>query len=90
MSIIQTNNDKIHESLDAIKRLLDPKNVESTCKRINLPYNRIVFGAPGTGKSYKLQKDSEVFVNQSQIKMDVQTLIKTEVMAAKEKKNFKA
>ena len=31
--------------------------------RSDLPYNRIVFGAPGTGKSYKLHSDSAVFHN---------------------------
>lgn len=31
---------------------------EMKCKK---PKNRIVFGAPGTGKSYKLEKDSKVF-----------------------------
>lgn len=30
---------------------------------INLPHNRIVFGAPGTGKSYKLNEDKQLFNN---------------------------
>lgn len=29
--------------------------------KIDRPYNRIIFGAPGTGKSYKLKKDQEKY-----------------------------
>ena len=34
---------------------------EDEPKEIDFPYNRIVFGAPGTGKSYKLNQDKEIF-----------------------------
>ena len=33
------------------------------CKDKIKSYNRIVFGAPGTGKSFQLNKDSEVFID---------------------------
>ena len=35
--------------------------------RLDLPYNRIVFGAPGTGKSYKLKRESATIENQKRI-----------------------
>lgn len=54
------------------------------------PRNRIIFGAPGTGKSYQLKKESEVFTNQEEIKTDITTQIQAEVNAARDKKNFKA
>lgn len=34
---------------------------ETTESRVDKPYNRIVFGAPGTGKSYRLKVDAKVF-----------------------------
>lgn len=30
--------------------------------KIDKPHNRIIFGAPGTGKSHMLNKDSKVFI----------------------------
>lgn len=34
---------------------------EKNASKIDRPYNRIIFGAPGTGKSYELKKDQENF-----------------------------
>ena len=67
-------NDGIGENLDMIKTLLDldsqsgdnDQNVDdkfgfSYDTTVSIPYdnNRIVFGAPGTGKSFNLQRDFE-------------------------------
>lgn len=55
---------EIANQLDTIKNMLikDNKvcsNVE--LKKIDKPYNRIVFGAPGTGKSYRINSDIEEY-----------------------------
>lgn len=63
-------NSKINENLDDIKKLLelDTSNYNMTkatfnityktkINNTNFPYNRIIFGAPGTGKSYTLNKE---------------------------------
>lgn len=39
------------------------KNIKINSSLINKPYNRIIFGAPGTGKSYFLEKEREVLGN---------------------------
>lgn len=46
---------------------------------IKIPRNRIIFGAPGTGKSYKLKEESSVFTNQESIKTDITQQIKDEI-----------
>ena len=51
---------EIVNQLDNIKKMLinDKKeysNIEEI--KINKPHNRIIFGAPGTGKSYKINKE---------------------------------
>lgn len=46
----------------------DNTTVQSEGKDIDFPYNRIVFGAPGTGKSHTLDQDSKVFgMNQERV-----------------------
>ena len=47
----------------ALTNFLSSKNTSQSdeIKDIDRPYNRIVFGAPGTGKSYRLNRDKELF-----------------------------
>lgn len=42
----------------------DKKN-EDAAEKLLLPYNRILFGAPGTGKSYKLKQEQEEYFDDS-------------------------
>lgn len=35
--------------------------VETTAERLPLPFNRILFGAPGTGKSFQLKQDQQAY-----------------------------
>ena len=51
---------------------------------INQSRNRIIFGAPGTGKSHKLKEDSEQFENQEPIESDEKDIIKQEIIEANE------
>lgn len=51
---------------------------------IPFPHNRIIFGAPGTGKSHKLKEDSEQFENQEPIESDEKDIIKQEIIEANE------
>lgn len=53
-------------------------------KDISFPHNRIIFGAPGTGKSHKLKEDSEQFENQEPIESDEKDIIKQEIIEANE------
>lgn len=47
---------------DAIEENSNPIEFTPTIDdEINLPHNRIVFGAPGTGKSFRLKEDSKKF-----------------------------
>lgn len=62
MNMTQSNNDKIQESISIIQRTLNPVSSDNT--KIQYPLNRIVFGAPGTGKSNRLKDQSSVFENQ--------------------------
>ena len=62
----------------------------NTNEKIDKAFNRIIFGAPGTGKSHKLEEESAVFINQEIVKTDISTQIKNEVNSAKDKKNFKS
>ncbi|WP_304103393.1 AAA family ATPase [Methanobrevibacter ruminantium] len=55
---------------NAIKQTIDPietesQEEESESEIINIDFsrNRIVFGAPGTGKSYRLEEDRKIFGN---------------------------
>lgn len=41
--------------------LIEDKGVELPPQVIDKPHNRIIFGAPGTGKSHKLLKESELY-----------------------------
>ena len=54
--------------------------------KIDKPYNRIIFGAPGTGKSHKLDEDSTLFTNQELIPIDdngnIEQQIKDEISFA--------
>ncbi len=46
----------IGDKINEIKNLLNicDEHEERKCNKILNSYNRIIFGAPGTGKSYKL------------------------------------
>ena len=60
------NKDKEHFNsvVDDIKKLYDLiKGDISNCEKSDFPRNRIIFGAPGTGKSYKLNKDKDNLLN---------------------------
>ena len=47
---------------DSIEEYTAPVELDSLMDdEIDLPHNRIVFGAPGTGKSFKLNKDKNLF-----------------------------
>lgn len=52
---------------NAVKQTVDIEPPEDTIDdpiiNIEFSHNRIVFGAPGTGKSYRLEKDREIFGN---------------------------
>lgn len=48
---------------------------------INAALNRIIFGAPGTGKSHKLEIESESFINQKSVQTDIDQQIKDEIAA---------
>lgn len=51
-----------HIELDPIEENLNHTESDSIVdNEINLPHNRIIFGAPGTGKSFELNKDKEKF-----------------------------
>ncbi|WP_394899552.1 AAA family ATPase [Clostridium paraputrificum] len=55
---------EIANQLDNIKKMLiNDNNVcsKSEVIKIDKPYNRIVFGAPGTGKSYKINSDIDQY-----------------------------
>lgn len=43
---------------------------------IDASYNRIIFGAPGTGKSYRLEEEALVFTNQSSTEDRTETFYK--------------
>lgn len=53
--------------------------------KIPFPFNRILFGAPGTGKSHKLKNDSSSFINQEKIK--IEELIQNEINEASTSKD---
>lgn len=41
--------------------------------------NRIIFGAPGTGKSHRLDEEAKAFEKQEQVKIDIESQIKDEI-----------
>jgi hypothetical protein len=60
------NIEKLHQSLIKSMEVIDEENekFEENQHEIDLPgkpHNRILFGAPGTGKSYILEQNKEVF-----------------------------
>lgn len=74
IGIYFANRDMLHGISRIQRTLLTEENGsyeknELTNKEIrNFPYNRIVFGAPGTGKSHTLDLDSKVFgLNQERV-----------------------
>ena len=50
---------------------------KTTVEDFTFPHNRITFGAPGTGKSHTLKKDSTVFENQNVVD-DIEAKIKNQ------------
>ena len=71
------------------KFIVDDDSIESKTEQvltetIEKPHNRIIFGAPGTGKSNKLKEDSEQFENQEPIESDEKDIIKQEIIEANE------
>ncbi len=66
--------------MDEIEILEDDMQ-EKENKNTNESLNRIIFGAPGTGKSHKLKKESESFIKQKSIKTDITQQIKDEISA---------
>ena len=60
---------------------------KSFVKDIEKPYNRIIFGAPGTGKSKRLADESTIFKNTLQPKTDLDK-IKIEFANVKSDENF--
>ena len=64
------------------KKDLENKEISKEITRdIINPHNRIIFGAPGTGKSHKLKIESEQFTNQEIVKTDISQQIKDEINA---------
>lgn len=67
--------------------IYNSNNLVSTAVNIDcipFPHNRIIFGAPGTGKSHKFKEDSEQFENQEPIESDEKDIIKQEIIEANE------
>lgn len=58
--------------------------------KLDKPFNRIIFGAPGTGKSYLLEQESSVFTSQQQVTKDINEIIETEIALARDLKNNKS
>lgn len=56
----------------------------ATTIKINHPLQRIIFGAPGTGKSFKLNKDSESFYKP----VDLSSKLKEEFFAINNTENY--
>ena len=63
--IVNENGSAEYENDDERRALWEKLEKEAfninNAMKCTKPKNRIVFGAPGTGKSYKLEKDSKVF-----------------------------
>lgn len=56
----------LSNNLDSEKMKLNVVNIPKT-KEIKHSYNRILFGAPGTGKSYTIKEDSKKYFKQDNI-----------------------
>lgn len=69
---------------DDKKAFFDTFSKDNGTDKIPFPHNRIIFGAPGTGKSHKLKEDSEQFENQEPIESDEKDIIKQEIIEANE------
>lgn len=54
---------KFFSSQNLAGQIIDIENESQLNEKISKPYNRIVFGAPGTGKSNKLSRDCEYYFN---------------------------
>lgn len=61
--------------------ILEDDMQEKEIKNTNESFNRIIFGAPGTGKSHKLEEESESFIKQESVKTDITQQIKDEISA---------
>lgn len=65
LGIYIANREVLHEMRGNVGNVPDIDLVQNgeqkTC--LHFLYNRIIFGAPGTGKSHKLEKDSRLFEN---------------------------
>lgn len=64
-----TIND-ICDQLDLVKTMLKSNEDKNNCDyniKLNLPHNRILFGAPGTGKSHTLKKDSNEYFQERNV-----------------------
>lgn len=64
-----TNNRKLY--LEFLSKIIKENNMKSR--------NRIIFGAPGTGKSNKLEVESSDFTLQENIQTDIEQQIKEEI-----------
>ena len=69
---------------DDKKAFFDTFSKDNGTDKLPFPRNRIIFGAPGTGKSHKLKEDSEQFENQEPIESDEKDIIKQEIIEANE------
>ena len=69
---------------DDKKAFFDTFSKDNGTDKLPFPHNRIIFGAPGTGKSHKLKEDSEQFENQEPIESDEKDIIKQEIIEANE------
>ncbi len=63
-SLIISTDNKLLELFNANdNRAYAIEAIRTQAESVLLPRNRIIFGAPGTGKSYRLEKDRDVFSN---------------------------
>ena len=77
-------NSMATEAKELSDLLARKKTDEPKSERLPYSHNRIIFGAPGTGKSHKLKEDSEQFENQEPIESDEKDIIKQEIIEANE------
>ena len=75
---------EIGNKRDDKKAFFDTFSKDNGTDKLPFPRNRIIFGAPGTGKSHKLKEDSEQFENQEPIESDEKDIIKQEIIEANE------